>query len=38
MTEEMACARCGLRACETLLMRLGLLHTEGVEVGWPPPL
>lgn len=31
MTEEMICARCGLRACETLLMRLGLLRMEGVD-------
>lgn len=31
MTGEMACARCGLRVCETLLVRLGLLRMEGVD-------
>ncbi len=31
MTGEMACARCGLRVCETLLVRFGLLHTEGID-------
>lgn len=31
MTGEMACARCGLRACETLLVPLGLLRMEGVD-------
>lgn len=32
MTGEPACARCGLRVCETLLVRLGLLRMEGVDV------
>ena len=32
MTGEMACTRCGLRVCETLLVRLGLLRMEGVDV------
>ena len=32
MTGEMDCARCGLRVCETLLVRLGLLRMEGVNV------
>lgn len=32
MTGEMACARCGLRVCETLLVRFGLLRMEGVDV------
>lgn len=31
MTGEMACARCGLRVCETLLVRFGLLRMEGVD-------
>lgn len=31
MTGEMDCARCGLRVCETLLVRLGLLRMEGVD-------
>lgn len=31
MTGEMECARCGLRVCETLLVRLGLLRMEGVD-------
>lgn len=31
MMGEMACARCGLRVCETLLVRLGLLRMEGVD-------
>ena len=31
MTGEMACARCGVRVCETLLVRLGLLRMEGVD-------
>lgn len=32
MTGEMACARCGLCVCETLLVHLGLLRMEGVDV------
>lgn len=32
MTGEMAYARCGLRTCETLLVPLGLLRMEGVDV------
>ena len=32
MTGELDCARCGLRVCETLLVRLGLLRMEGVDV------
>ena len=32
MTGELGCARCGLRVCETLLVRLGLLRMEGVDV------
>ena len=32
MTGEMACARCGLRVCETLPVHLGLLRMEGVEM------
>lgn len=32
MTGEMACARCGLRVCETLFVRLGLLRLGGVDV------
>lgn len=32
MTGEMACARCGLRVCETLLVRFGLLRMEDVDV------
>ena len=32
MTGEMACARCGLRVCETLLVRFGLLRMDGVDV------
>lgn len=32
MTGEMACARCGLRVCETLLVRFGLLRMEGADV------
>lgn len=32
MMGEMACARCGLRVCETLLVRFGLLRMEGVDV------
>ena len=32
MAGEMDCARCGLRVCETLLVRLGLLRMEGVDV------
>lgn len=31
MTGEMACARCGLRVCETLLVRFGLLRMEGFD-------
>lgn len=31
MTGEMACARCGLRVCETMLVRFGLLRMEGVD-------
>ncbi len=31
MTGKMACARCGLRVCETLLVHLGLLRMEGVD-------
>lgn len=31
MMGEMACARCGLRVCETLLVHLGLLRMEGVD-------
>ena len=31
MMGEMECARCGLRVCETLLVRLGLLRMEGVD-------
>lgn len=31
MTGEMACARCGLRVCETLPVHLGLLRMEGVD-------
>lgn len=31
MMGEMACARCGLRLCETLLVHLGLLRMEGVD-------
>lgn len=31
MTGEMACARCGLRVCETLLVHFGLLRMEGVD-------
>lgn len=32
MMGEMACARCGLRVCETLLVRFGLLRMEDVDV------
>ena len=32
MTGEMACACCGLRVCETLLVRFGLLRMEDVDV------
>lgn len=32
MTGEMDCARCGLRVCETLLVRFGLLRMEDVDV------
>lgn len=32
MTGEMAYARCGLRVCETLLVRFGLLRMEDVDV------
>ncbi len=31
MTGEMACARCGLRVCGTLLVHLGLLRMDGVD-------
>ena len=31
MTGKMACACCGLRVCETLLVHLGLLRMEGVD-------
>lgn len=31
MTGEISCARCGLRVCETLPARLGLLRMEGVD-------
>lgn len=32
MTGEISCARCGLRVCETLLVRFGLLRMEDVDV------
>lgn len=31
MMGKMTCARCGLRVCETLLVRFGLLRMEGVD-------